>query len=95
MGVLAQQIGGNSTECSTVVEAYTKENINITGPLGGESTGYWWIPLTKGQYHEKRFQVMPSSWYILGHYMGSLSGGFCGDLPGQFCQNLDHTQSQF
>ena len=34
----------------------------ITGPLWGESTGYRWIPYTKGQYCGKYFHEMTSSW---------------------------------
>ena len=28
---------------------------NVTGPLRGESTSDWWIPLTKGQYCKKQY----------------------------------------
>ena len=33
----------------------------ITGPLGGESTADWWVPLAKGHYWGKRFYVMALS----------------------------------
>ena len=33
----------------------------ITGPLWGESTSDWWIPLTKGQSYWKCFNVMTTS----------------------------------
>ena len=50
MGALASQITDISIVYSTVVQAQIKENIEAPRhwPLWGESTGDWWIPLTKG-----------------------------------------------
>ena len=44
--------GGNSKLCSTASSDLTTNEISMlhfTGPLWGESTSDWWIPLTKGQ----------------------------------------------
>ena len=45
-------------------QAQIKENIKPSRhwPLYGDSTGHWWIPLTKDQKREKCFHLMTSSW---------------------------------
>ena len=53
------------------VQVQIKENIKALHhwPLWGESTGDWWIPLTKGQWHRKCFNLMTSSWGRgMGHH---------------------------
>ena len=36
----------------------SNENIFcVTGPLCGEFTDHWWIPLTKGQWRSQSFDV--------------------------------------
>ena len=47
-----------------IVQANIKETskVCITGPLWRESTGDWWIPLTKGQQCRKHFHFRMSSW---------------------------------
>ena len=52
------------TENSSGVDVKENTKARDTGPLTGESTCDRWIPLTKGQQHEKRFHVMTSYWDI-------------------------------
>ena len=33
-----------------IIRMRMEEDFQITGPLWGQSTGHWWIPLTKGQW---------------------------------------------
>ena len=40
--------------------------LHITDFLWGESTGFWWITLTKGQQYRKHFHVM-TLWVLLTH----------------------------
>ena len=51
MSMVAFEITGASIVCSVFVQTQIKENIKAPRhlPLWGESTGDWWIPLTKGQ----------------------------------------------
>ena len=60
MSVMASEITSVSIVCST---AQIKENIKALRhwPLGGESTGHRWIPLTKDQLTGKSFHWMTSS----------------------------------
>ena len=35
---------------ANIIRMRMEEDFHITGPLWGQSTGHWWIPLTKGQW---------------------------------------------
>ena len=60
--------------------------LHIAGPLWGESTSNWWIPLAKGQYHGKSFHenyiIMFLIWshisYRMSHEIGTHSILCCG-----------------
>ena len=66
MSVSAFQTTGISTDCLTVCSGLEQRNnmqkIRVIGPLWGESTSYWWIPITKGQLCGRRFHTMTSLW---------------------------------
>ena len=64
INTMASQITSISIVCSTVCSGTDQRNIKVPRhwPLWGESTIYWWIPLTKGQSREKWFHLMTSSW---------------------------------
>ena len=49
-----------------IIRAQIKKNTKVPRhwPLRGDSTGEWWIPLTKGQQHGKCFHLMTSKWSI-------------------------------
>ena len=58
-------------------KAKIKENIKAPRhwPLWGEFTGNRWIPRTKGQYREKCFHLMTSSWSLYEcHHDKQLAG---------------------
>ena len=61
MSIMTSQFARQYNICSEVFQADTKETSNsvVTGPLLGESTGHWWISLTKG---EKPFHILTSPW---------------------------------
>ena len=63
MSKMASQITVVSIIFQPFVEEQIKENIKALHrwPLWGESTGYRWIPLTKGQQHGKCFHLITSS----------------------------------
>ena len=76
MSKMAFQIIGVSIDCSTVYSSadqrkhptpfqYHHYNIKASHiwPVWGESTGDRSIPLTKGQWREKCFHLMTSSWF--------------------------------
>ena len=63
MSAMESQITGLSIVCPTVypfIQAQIKENIQAPRhwPLWGESTGDWWIPLTKASNAEI-FSLIP------------------------------------
>ena len=62
MSMIASQITCVSIVCSTVYSGADQRNYPCHCPWWGESTGDWWIPLTKGQLCGKCFHLMMSSW---------------------------------
>ena len=73
MSIMASQITGISSVCPTVCSGAHQRKHRSS--VWGESTGDWWFPLTKGQYHGKCFHLMTSSchWFIvLGHVVITL-----------------------
>ena len=49
MSIMASEITGNSTVCSTVCQKIYHQSSTLPALLWEESTSHWWIPLTKGQ----------------------------------------------
>ena len=49
MSAMASQVTSVSIVAQPFVKVQIKENIKAHWPLWGESTGLWWIPLTKVQ----------------------------------------------
>ena len=69
--VISQCLNSPATQVfvQQIVQVGNKETpkLLIAGSLGWESKGYWWIPLTKGEYCGQRFHVMMCSWYQGNH----------------------------
>ena len=55
-----------------ILKKKNKKKLYATGPLWGESTGDWWIQLTKAQKCGKCFHIMSSSWSIYCEYSNPL-----------------------
>ena len=65
-------------------ERLAKPKICITGPLWGESTGDWWIPLTKDQLCGKHFHVLVSPCWLIRLCMWAIHANY-------FATNVAHT----
>ena len=72
MSVMASQMSMSLSQITNLTIVYLTvylgaDQRNIKAPrhwpLWGEFTGDRWIPDTKGQWHEKCFHLMTSSWY--------------------------------
>ena len=97
MGAMASQITGVSIVYSTVYSGVDQRNTKAPRhwPLWGEFTGDLWIALTKGQWREKCFLFMTSSWtctlifcqpisvlivYIMWGFFSDCGGSFNGPV---------------